>query len=88
MKSLRVLAIASVRLFAIGCSDEQQLRNAESDLRKQEVETAETINKAKADGVVTSEEKAEIREKEGDEAEAAGDVAENAGDVIEDRTDK
>ena len=88
MKTFFTLAtLFSLSLFALGCSQAQQLEDAQEDLATEQVESAETEAAAGADGVVTGEEASEIQEQKGDEAAAAGEVAEQAGEVIEEKTD-
>ena len=90
MKYLKpTLAALFAGLLAVsaGCSDEAQLENAEQDFNEERVETAETVNEANADGIVTEDEGEEIAEERGETTEAAGEVAEQTGDLIESETD-
>lgn len=77
---------AGLALFAAGCSDEQQLENAQEGLADERAETAEATRDALKDGVVTSDEVEEVQEERGETAEAAGEVAEQTGELIESET--
>ena len=88
MKTLLMISACLGFTAAIaGCSDEAQLDRAESELREEHLETHEEASEAKADGVVTEDEREEVAEEVRETEAAAGEVAEQAGDLIESKTD-
>ncbi|HEX6986735.1 MAG TPA: hypothetical protein VF170_15250 [Planctomycetaceae bacterium] len=88
MRFYHLLMFFGLALFAAGCSQEQQLENAQEDLAEERAETAEAAREAQADGVVTPDEQEEVTEEQGETAAAAGEVAEQTGEVIESQTDE
>ncbi len=88
MKTLFTLLIAAGLLgVAAGCTDEQQLEQAQEDLVEERSETAEVVREAREDGVVTPDEREDLIEEQGDDAAAAGEMAEQQGELIESQTD-
>ncbi len=89
MKKFAAMLIAlSMGAVTLGCTEEAQLQDAQSEFRDEQLETQEEINEALDDGVVTPGEQEEVREERGEDVEAAGDVADEAGEVIQERADE
>ena len=82
-----LMILMSLGAISAGCSAEQQLDNAQEELREERLETAETVEEAVGDGIVTSDEREEIRDEQGETAAQVGEVAEQAGELIEEETD-
>ena len=81
MKTIPWLTL-SLALLA-GCTAEQQLEDARKELAEERAETIEAAESAQADGVVTDDEREEVREELGETAAAQGEVAEQAGELVE-----
>ena len=65
-------ALTGLALFAAGCTQEQQLEEAQEELTEERVETAEAAEEATQDGTVTPAERSEIREEQGEIGAARG----------------
>ncbi|REJ87785.1 MAG: hypothetical protein DWQ34_24385 [Planctomycetota bacterium] len=89
MRTLYTLTFcfAVAGLSMVGCTDAQQLEDAQSELAEEQNETAEVVDDAMQDGMVTDEEAEDITEEQGETVEAAGEVAEQQGELIEEGTD-
>lgn len=88
MKTLaRMTMLAALGIFAVGCSDEAQLRDAQEDFQQERFETAETVWDKTQDGDVTGSDRSAIAEERAQDLEAAGEVVRQQGDLIEDRVD-
>jgi len=89
MRKLSVLTLcAALSCFGVlGCTDAQQVEDAQEDLVEEQNETAEEIGDAMEDGLVTEDEAEEITEEQGETIGAAGELAEQEGELIEEQAD-
>lgn len=88
MKTLTTLAaLFALGLFAVGCSPEDRLENAQENLAEERQETGEAIGGAMADGYVTPEQQKDIAEEKAEDIQAEGDVIKAEGEVIKDQID-
>ena len=80
-------AALTLPLSLAGCSDADQLDDANDALIDERGETAEEAADAREDGVLDGEERDDLREEVGEDAAAAGEVAEQRGEYIEGKLD-
>lgn len=80
-----LIALLGLGLFTVGCSPEDRLDQAQEDFAEERQDTIETIGAAEADGVVTSDQQADIVNEQADDLDAAADVLDAQSDVIDDQ---
>lgn len=86
MKYAAYAMLLSLGLFTLGCTEREQLEDAQEDAVEERQDLDQAAGEAGADGVITGEEAEEITDEQGDVLEAEGDVIEQSGDVVEEES--